>query len=72
MVLLDGRVMGRSVGAWNGGLGLVGDAELEGDPGTDPHLRDSADRGGRGGAQRRPQPLRDALRSALFTIVRGR
>jgi hypothetical protein len=51
-----GRVR-HMVGAGNGGLGPLGIAALEGDPGTDAHPRCSPDRGGRGVAQRCPQHL---------------
>jgi hypothetical protein len=58
------------VGVGDGGLGAVGVADLEGGSGAGARLGHSADRGGRGGAQRRPRPLRKAPRFGLFTRVR--
>src|SRR5829696_619394 len=60
------------VGAWNGGLGDVGDVDLEGDPWTCAHRRYSPDRGWRGDAQHRPQLLSKTIRRGLFSRVCGK
>src|SRR5918997_4268446 len=59
------------VGAGHDRLGPVRVADLEGDPGASAHPRYRLDRGGRGGAQRRPEPLSKALRRSLLNRFCG-
>ncbi len=67
-----GRRVRHMVRAGNGGLGPPGAAHLEGGPGAAAPVRHSADRGGRGGAQRRSRRLPCMKGCSGETLLLGR